>query len=606
MKLDSKPAFRSQHKVSVTPALKRLTSLTYPHSRLFVAGLLALGAGSGINLIFPEVVRRLLKPEQIQQLVDKQAWVVALVAGLFLLQGAAFFVRSFLFGLVGQRVYSDLRAKLFQSVLRREISFFDANRSSDLASRINSDAALVQDAVSVKFSVLIRYGIQVLFGVVLMLAMSWKLTFAIVLSVGLMVGISMLFVRQLKNSSRSYQTQLGRFTSFAAECFSGVKVIRALGALDYLREISSQYNEATRLAGEHRVWWSASFSSGASALLNILLLCIAWYGLSLVGYGHLPFNELAAFVLYGAIVAVSFSFLVSAYTELMQGLGGLERVFELLDSEPTDITSAQPLKESGLQLKDGSSELSLGVTCDSVSFSYPDRPEHRVLDQFSCRIEPGRCTALVGPSGCGKSSLVQILCKLYTITSGVINLEFAGRGVSLNEISPSALSRLVAWVPQDPSLFGFTIIENLMLGNKELTREQVQDTIRNWEFLDFIKPLEHGLDTMLGEHGALLSGGQRQRLAIARALLRKPALLILDEATSGLDSESEESVMRVIREYLPRTTILLISHRLATVSKADHICVMENGSVVEEGTHSQLSCAQGLYQHYSERQDLGL
>jgi ATP-binding cassette subfamily B protein len=198
------------------------------------------------------------------------------------------------------------------------------------------------------------------------------------------------------------------------------------------------------------------------------------------------------------------------------------------------------------------------------------------------------------------------LCGLYTPTGGTISLSIEGKSYPLSELSKPSLQQLVSWVPQEPQLFGFSVLENLLLGNATLVRDEVVKTIRSWGFLDFVDSLDLGLDNILGEHGASLSGGQRQRIAIARALLRRPGLLILDEATSGLDSESEASVMRAIRQYIPEATILVISHRLATVHRADTIIVMQDGRVVEQGTHASLVQANGLYRKYSERQSLGI
>jgi ATP-binding cassette subfamily B protein len=534
--------------------------------------------------------------------------VIGGLIALFIVQGIAFFVRSYLFGLLGQRVYADLRERIFKSLLAKQISFFDAQRSSDLAARINSDAALVQDAVAVKLSVIVRYGLQVVCGVVLMLCMSFRLTAAIVLSVLCMVGVSALFVTRLKKASRMYQTDLSRFTSFASECFTGVKVVHALAAQAPLAKKATQWNKDTLHSGERRVLWSATFSSGVSALLNIVLVCVAWYGISLVLGGTLPRNELAAFVLYGGIVAVSFSFLVSAYTELMQNLGGLERVFELLDEEQTRrTTEEEPFGTLAVRVSESIQRLQaargIGVVFSKVSFAYPGRETSAALDQFSFSITPGSFSALVGPSGAGKSSVVQLLCKLYAPDSGAISLTANGAHVELNSIPEDVLRGSIAWVPQEPQLFGFSIYDNLVLGNEQVLRDEVLKAVHSWEFLDFIDSLENGIDTVLGEHGTLLSGGQRQRLAIARALLRKPSLLILDEATSGLDSETEQSVMRVIRHVIPEATLLVVSHRLSTVCRADAICVMHQGRIIESGTHSELTQVGGLYQSYNELQN---
>ncbi len=588
-------------------------SFTKPYKALFSVALVALLVGSGINLLLPEIASRLLEPERLEKLLSDTGalgWTVGGLIGLFVVQGIAFFVRSYLFGVMGQRVYADLRGRLFNAVIHKQISFFDSQRASDLASRINSDAALVQDAVAMKLSILVRYGVQVVCGVILMLCMSWKLTAAIVLSVLGMVGVSALFAAQLKKASRKYQASLSRYTSFASECFTGIKVVHALAGQETLTKRATEFNQATRLAGERRVLCGISFSSGASTLLNILLLCVAWYGVTLVLGGALPRNELAAFVLYGALVAVSFSFLVGAYTELMQNVGGLERVFELLsergpgadqleEEELSPIVKRVPENIQQLQ-----SARAVGVTFSGVGFAYPDRSTQPVLEEFSLVVSPGSFSALVGPSGAGKSSVAQLICALYRPNSGSIFFTTDRVSVPLASVPDEVLRGCVAWVPQEPQLFGFSIFENLVLGNDELLRDEVLKTVHSWEFLDFIDSLEHGIDTVLGEHGTLLSGGQRQRLAIARALLRKPALLILDEATSGLDSETEQSVMQAVREYIPDATLLVISHRLASVFRADSICVMHEGRVLEAGTHSELSKSGGLYRSYTERQSL--
>lgn len=580
----------------------KLIALSRPQQFTFMAALIALGIGSSINLLLPEIARRILDPMRFQWVSSHLAAIAFGLVALFLIQALAFFLRSYLFGLVGQRVYADLRERLFRSVLLKEIDFFDTHRASDLAARINSDAALVQDAVSVKLSVIIRYGLQVVLGVVLMLCMSWKLTLAIVLSVAVLVGSSLLLVSKLRSASRAYQDALARFTSLASESFSGVKIIKALGATSQLSQRAISINAHARVAGEQRVLVAAGFSSGASAMLNMLLLFVAWYGVTLVIGGTLALNELAAFVLYGALVAVSFSFLLGAYTDLMQGLGGLERVLELIDEDSSfvkDGYQAVPIGASRNSVE-FATRPGLAIQCHNVRFEYPGRSEQPALVDLSCVIEPGSFTAIVGPSGSGKSSLAQLLCRLYKPNVGTITCN----GIDLVRLDESVLREQIAWVPQEPTLFGFTVLENILLGNDQFLRDEALKILGGWEFLDFVATLEAGFDTTLGEHGTLLSGGQRQRLAIARALLRKPALLVLDEATSGLDSQTEGQVLGVIRRYLPRATLVVISHRLSTVRDADQIYVLNQGCVVEQGTHSELTNRSGLYQQYAKRQSL--
>ncbi len=578
---------------STISSLVRLIQLATPYRSKFICALLALFLGSAINLVFPEIIRRALEPAVFPLLLENLHVLMMALGVLFGVQGLAFFCRSYLFGTIGQQVFHDVRGNLFHAIISKDVPFFDRNRSGELASRINSDAALVQDAVSTKLSVILRYGLQVVLGVALMLWMSWRMTGAILLSVLVMMALSAGFLRKLKIASRSYQAVLARLVAFASECFSGAKVMRALAAeRDALNKFSAINGEVLE-CGEHRTLIAAAFSSGASAVLNLLLLAVLWYGIHLVLVKELPLNDLAAFVLYGAIVAVSFSFLVSAYAELMQSLGGLERVFELIqDRAEEDVASGSTRMEAQISPR--------SIEFKNVSFSYPDRLDVLVLDDVSFRLIPGKTTALVGPSGSGKSSIVQLLLAFYSPDRGEIMVDDR----PLPSLSEAEIRSAIAWVPQEPHLFGFSIYDNLMFGNRTCGRDQILETSSKWDFLDFVTALPDGIHTALGEHGAQLSGGQRQRIAIARALLRKPGLLVLDEATSGLDSESEASVLAAVRAWLPNCTVLLISHRLATVQTADVTYVMHEGRILQHGTHEELRTAEGLYREYATRQAL--
>lgn len=570
--------------------LLHLGAFIRPYRGRLVVAFVALAVGSSLNLVFPEIVRRALSPDTFSSVREHLGILFGLLAALFVVQGGAFYLRSLLFGLLGQQVYADVRDRLFSAVVQKEVAFYDRNRSGDLASRLNSDAALVQDLVSVKLSVIARYSLQVIFGTVLMAWMSWRMTFAIVASVVCMVVVSGAFVRNLRAASRQFQSTLAALTAFAAESFAGAKIIRALGAEEDIRATFSRQSAAVFEAGQGRVRTSAAFSSGASLLLNVLLLGVVWYGASLVIAERMLISDLAAFALYGSIVGVSFAFLVSAYAEVAQSLGGLERVFELWEPESVKgVSATDQLSNSGPS-----------VSFREVSFSYPERADSPVLDHLSLDIHGGATVGIMGPSGAGKSSIVQLLLKFYSPLSGSIRINDR----DIQGIGARELCSKVAWVPQEPLLFGFSILDNLTLGNP-LPANDVEKKLKEWGFLDFVWDLPGGLSMILGEHGTQLSGGQRQRLAIARALLRAPQMILLDEATSGLDSDLEEKVLKAVRAALPAATIVIVSHRLSSVKGANVIFLVNEGRVVEQGTHDELKSGSGLYGHYVRRQAVG-
>ncbi len=592
------PHLRKQRQKFKSGSFLQLLKLAAPHKSEFAIATGALFTGSAINLVFPEVARRALDTKLFPAALDNLPLLMGGLALLCIIQGAAFYIRSNLFGRIGQKVVAEIRAKLFAAIIRQNVSFFDHNRSGDLVSRINSDAALIQDAVSVRLSVILRYGVQVILGVILMTWMSWKMSLAIVASVGSMVLVSSIFIKRLRRASLNYQDAVARLSSLAGECFGGARIVRSLAAESQLEVAFAEQNvtgaNSARSSGLERSRVSAAFTAGASLFLNLLLLAVLWFGIHLVVVSELQLSDLAAFVLYGAIVAISFTFLVSSYSELVQGLGGLERVFELLRTD----NLPRPPAEVGLTSP--TSGLGPEILFTDVTFSYPMRADFAVLKQMTFSCQAGKVMAIVGPSGAGKSSIVQLLLGFYSPASGSIRLD----GRAICEIPQTDLYQLIAWVPQEPHLFGFSILENLLLGNSISTAAELPAIIKDWEFLSFIEALPEGIHTVLGEQGTQLSGGQRQRIAIARAILRKPLLLVLDEATAGLDSGSEELVAEAVRRYLPTATIIIISHRLATVKGADAVYVLEDGCISQEGTHESLRASPGLYQQYVGRQSL--
>lgn len=563
--------------------------LIRPYVATFSIGLIALIIGSGINLILPEVIRRLLNGNY-QHWLIANPWPTALgLIGLFGLQGVAFYFRSYIFNVIGQRVIYDLRVTLYNAVMDKPVAFFDSIRTGDLVSRIASDAQLIQDAVSLRLSILIRYSFQVMVGLILMAVLSWKLTCAIVLTLPLLVGISIVLGKKLKHYSKEVQRTLGHATTVAEETFSGIKIVKVFGKEPAEKKRFNTAAEEVRSFGIKRSRISAFFSSFVSFLMNAAIVGIFMLGIGLVSHSDMSYGDLTAFMLYGVIVAVSFSFVASSFSELAQASGAVERIFDLTEIRAEHVPSV------------GTSEIAdpVGaVEFKNVSFAYPVRADKKILNDISFSMQPGTMTAVVGPSGSGKSTLAALLLKLYEPDSGEITFDRN----PLSTLRPEWFHTRVALVPQDPLLFAISIAENVAYGLQDATSEEIYAACEKAQVLEFAKRLPQGLDTICGERGHQLSGGERQRVAIARALIRNPLLLVLDEATSALDSTSEYLVQSALREALHSCTSLVIAHRLSTVQHADQLIVLDNGSIVQTGTHDKLSTSEGLYAELLQKQ----
>jgi len=328
----------------------------------------------------------------------------------------------------------------------------------------------------------------------------------------------------------------------------------------------------------------------------VFLVLVIFYGLTLVQASDLSVGDLTAFLMYAAIVAVSFAFLIGAYTEFVQAVGGSERVFELLQSSNDPSKVLQALPPPNLPpLSDP-----VRVEFNNVAFSYPSRPDTPVLRGVSFTLEPGSFTALVGPSGAGKSSIVHLLLGFYPPQSGEILVD----GDILCAATIDSVRAKLSYVPQDALLFGISLAENLRFGNPEATTPELEALCLELALGDLIRGLPEGLNTLPGDRAIQLSGGQKQRLALARALTRNPGLLMLDEATSSLDGETEQVIQKFLATRVKGKTMLVVAHRLSTVQHADQILVLDKGVIVQRGTHEVLSAAPGLYRSLVERQDL--
>lgn len=567
----------------------RILKLARPELSTLLWASLFLVISSGANLIYPQMVRGILDQALNQKSLNEVNHAALVIWGAFVVQGLASSLRYYLFTLAGERIVLRLRSQLYAHILSQEIAFFDQNRTGDLMSRLSSDSTVLQNAVSVNISMGLRNLAGAAGGFAMMVYTSPRLAVAILMVVPPVGAGIAFFGRKIRQFSKRTQEALGEAANVSEETLSGIRTVRSFVQERFeIRRYNQALDRSLETAKE-RIWQITQFMNLAFFVGFTAVSAVIWFGGRQVVLGELTVGELTQFLIYLLILAFSVGSLGGLWGDMMAAVGAAKRVFEILDRKPTVEL------ECGRRLATVRGEIEF----KAVEFQYPSRSDVTVLRRVSFFLEPGKTVALVGPSGSGKSSIASLLSRLYDPVKGAIYLDQQ----DLKELEPNWLREQIGVVSQEPVLISSTIEENIRYGHQSAGIEDVQRAALKANAEDFILGFPDGYKTIVGERGIQLSGGQKQRVAIARALLKNPKILILDEATSALDTESEALVQSALQNLMQGRTTLVIAHRLATIRQADLILVMNQGSIVESGSHEELMAMKdSFYRKLIERQ----
>jgi ATP-binding cassette subfamily B protein len=580
------PATRS---VKLWPLLALKPYLQNHKPALFCA-VIALIFAALATLAIPVAVRRMIDfgfSGDNGSFIARYFGMLIIIGGVLAVASAA---RFYFVSWIGERVVADLRADVFRQLTKLGPAFFDQTHSGEIMSRLTSDTTQIKIAASSAISQAVRAAIMIAGALIMMFVTSATLSLIVVAVIPLILVPIIGFGRLVRKRSRQAQDSLAQSSALAAE---NLGAVRTLQAFTSEAAIAKRFDAAVEAAFDDvraRLIARALMTAMAMFLIVASIVGVLWFGASLVIDGAITAGRLGQFILYAVFAAGSLAQLSEVWGELQQAAGSAERLVELLETEPTIKVPAHPMPMP--EPAEGR------VTFSGASLTYPTRSGQSSLSGVSFEATPGQVIALVGPSGAGKTSVFNLIARFYDPTEGSIEVD----GVDIRDVDPLELRRRLALVPQEVSLFADTIAGNIRYGDDAATDEAVHAAAKAANAHAFIEAMPSGYDTLLGERGITLSGGQRQRIAIARAILRNPPILLLDEATSALDAESEQAVQQALEQVMQGRTTFVITHRLATIRKADRILVFDDGQLIEQGTHTSLMTDGGLYTRLAELQ----
>ncbi len=568
----------------------KLLNLSKEEWPILIKGMIFLLISSAALMVYPQYIKVIIDDAMKSKDMNGLNIAALIAMGVFIIQAITSSLRFYYFTLAGEKTVKRLRLKLFSQILSQEMPFFDFSKTGELLGRLSADTAVLQNALSVNISMLIRSLFQTVGGLILLFITSTKLTIFILIVIPPIALLVAVFGKKVKAVSKATQDALAVSSSVAEESISGIRTVKAFAQEGgEIKRYDEHLQDSFNLS-KKRISIVANFTGLVSMMGFLAIVFIVWLGGKLVIQNEMSIGTLTSYILYVMTVAFSAGLLGSLYTDFMSAFGAGHRIFELMEKSTVGLeNSDKPLK----CINEGKIEF------NNASFSYPARPESIILNHLSLKIEAKETIAIVGSSGGGKSTIAQLLMRFYDLNSGEILID----NKSIKDYDLYALRNQIGIVSQEPILISESIEDNIRYGKPEASFEEVTQAAKLAYAHDFITTFSAGYKTLVGEKGVQLSGGQKQRVAIARAILKDPKILILDEATSALDSESESLVQMALENLRKTRTTLIIAHRLSTIKNADKIFVLDQGNIVESGSHEELiSNKDGFYNKLIQKQ----
>lgn len=561
---------------------RRLLAYIKPYLGRFFLAIFCIVMASGANLYLPWIIKDMIDKVLAEKDMAMLNIISVSIVVVFAIRGIFYYGQSYLVSYIGQRVVMDVREVMFRKFQRMPIAYFDKHQTGETMSYVTNDVAAIQSALVDNLIEFFTEAAILVGSIAMMLYLDWKLTLLTLITVP-MVGYAMkIFGRKIKKSGTVIQEKIAELTALLQESISSIRIVKSFVREDYEIKRFQVENNLNFRAMMKNVQLTSLLTPTVEFLAAVAVTFIVWFGGYEVVNGIMSAGALVAFLTYAVNLANPVKRLSRIYGRMQQAMAAIDRIFHVLDLEETvtDKPDAKILpKVKG------------HVEIQNVTFSYDEK--HNALENVSFEVQPGQMIAFVGPSGAGKSTIANLIPRFYDVNEGKIKID----GFDIRDVTKNSLREQIGIVPQETLLFSTTVMENIRYGRLDATDEEIISAAKAANADNFIRDLPEGYQTQIGERGLNLSGGQRQRMAIARAMLKNPQILILDEATSALDTESEKIVQAALDELMKGRTSFVIAHRLSTIFSADQIFVIDKGKICEHGTHEELLKLGGVYSH---------